>query len=154
MRRILTVALLLTACAVLISLVYNEIPLLDRTNVSQETSTRSIELAGQTIRVMVADTPETRERGLSGREGLAQGEGMLFIFSKDGRYAFWMKDMRFAIDILWISREGLIVDIRKDVSPTTYPAAFEPRMEARYVVELPAGWAEEYRVEIGDVVRL
>ena len=57
----------------------------------------------------VADTPEARQQGLSGRAGLGESEGMLFVFPKDGEYAFWMKDMRFSIDILWLSGNGTIV---------------------------------------------
>ncbi len=153
MKRIFTIALLLTGCAFLISLVYQplQIPSLIE---NEESSIRTVELSGRTVRVDIADTPEEKQIGLSGREGLAPDEGMLFIFPEDGIYPFWMKDMRFSIDILWISREGLIVDVKEKVSPETYPAAFIPREEARYVLELPAGWIEEYTVELGDVVEL
>src|SRR3989344_9080436 len=127
MKRILTVALLLTACAFLISLVYKPllIPSLIENNEGSRITT--VELSERIVRVDVADTPEKRAIGLSDREGLAPDEGMLFIFPEDGIYAFWMKDMRFSIDILWISHEGFIVDMRQNVSPETYPAAFVPR---------------------------
>ena len=111
-------------------------------------------LAERTVFVDVADTPEKRSVGLSGHEELAPDEGMLFVFPEDGIYAFWMKDMRFSIDILWISREGVIVDMQQKVAPETYPAAYTPRKEARYVLELPSGWVERYTVELGDAVQL
>ena len=155
MKRTLTLALLLTGCAVLVSLIYTDLPSFsDGEGNIQVTASSSVQVGGNTIRVSVADTPEKREKGLSGREGLLSDEGMLFTFEDDGYYAFWMKDMRFPIDILWISRGGTIVDMQENVSPETYPAAFAPRTKARYVVELPAGYVEEHAVRIGDIVRL
>ena len=110
-------------------------------------------IGDQTVRVTVADTPESRERGLSGRDGLASDEGMLFVFPNDEYHMFWMKDMLFSIDIVWLSRDKTVVDIAEDVSPDTFPASFSPRALARYVLELPAGFVEEYTIQIGNEVR-
>ncbi|MDP2648937.1 MAG: DUF192 domain-containing protein [bacterium] len=114
----------------------------------------TVQLKGQTVRVAIADTDSSRARGLGGRENLARDEGMLFVFPESGIYGFWMKDMNFAIDILWLSSDGRIVYMVQNVSPDTYPQDFTPEEEARYVLELPAGWASEYNVEMGDHVRL
>jgi len=114
----------------------------------------TVQIRDHTIRVDIADTSESRAIGLGGRESLSKGEGMLFVFPDDGVYSFWMKDMVFAIDILWISSEGEIVDLKENISPDTYPASFMPRSAARYVLELPAGTVEEYGLELGDIVRL
>ena len=119
-----------------------------------DTRARTIRLKDKTIKVMVADTPELRAKGLSGREGLARDEGMLFIFDSDGKYQFWMKDMRFNVDILWISDKGEVVDIKENASPSIYPAVFAPNSPARYVLELPAGFVRENLVTVGDIVRL
>ena len=115
---------------------------------------RTIELKGQTIRASVADTENTRRQGLSGRAGLATDEGMLFVFPEDGTYGFWMKDMRFPIDILWLSSEGAIVYMAQNVSPDTYPQSFGPDIPTRYVLEVSAGYAKVHTVTIGDIVRL
>lgn len=142
----------------LAALIYIDLPstlvIDNNTTVAASSTSPTVELKGRIIRVMLADTPEERERGLSGWEELAEDEGMLFVFPEDGRYAFWMKDMRFSIDILWISREGVVVDMRENVSPESYPTTFTPRTEARYVLELPAGYLEEYNVRPQDAVRL
>ncbi len=123
--------------------------------VSPEASAlRTITLDGQTIDVSIADTVATRELGLGGRAGLAPNEGMLFVFPQDGIYAFWMKDMRFSIDMIWFSDSGAVVYMAQNVSPDTYPNAFVPTVPARYVLELPAGYAKEYNVKIGDVAQL
>lgn len=114
----------------------------------------TVVLAGETVRVTIADTEAKREQGLSGRQGLAPHEGMLFIFQKDDRYAFWMKDMLFSIDILWLSADGTVVYIAPSVSPDTYPQAFVSSTPARYVLELPAGYAAAHGVKLGDKVQL
>lgn len=106
------------------------------------------------VRVDIVDTPELRAQGLSGRMGLDENEGMLFVFEKDGIYAFWMKDMRFSIDIIWIDANGVIVDMKENVSPASYPASFEPITTARYVLELRAGWASRHGVKTGDTIEL
>lgn len=115
---------------------------------------RTIELKGRSVRVSVADTESTRRQGLSGRASLTEDEGMLFVFPQDGKYAFWMKDMFFSIDILWLSADGVVVYMAQNVSPDTYPQHFEPNTPARYVLELPAGYAEAHEVRIGNIVRL
>lgn len=116
----------------------------------QDSSRKTIHIGGREVTVTVADTPDSRERGLSGRNGLAPDEGMLFVFPSDARYGFWMKDMRFPIDILWLSSRSEVIEIRQRVSPLSYPAVFTPRAPARYVLELPAGFVEAYNVKIGD----
>ncbi|MDO8514194.1 MAG: DUF192 domain-containing protein [bacterium] len=115
---------------------------------------RTVHIGSQTIKVTVAQTPEERQKGLSGREGLATDEGMLFVFPTDGKYAFWMKDMRFSIDILWLSSDGTIVHLAQNVSPDTYPKNFTSESAARYVLELPAGYAASNLVRVGDIVQL
>lgn len=115
---------------------------------------RTIELKGQAIQVSVADTESTRRQGLSGRADLEPDEGMLFVFPEDGVHGFWMKDMRFSIDILWLSNEGAVVYMAQDVSPDTFPQHFSPNTPARYVLELPAGYAKAHNVTLGDIVRL
>jgi len=117
-------------------------------------TTSTVEIHGQTIRVSIADTPALRERGLGGRAALSPDEGMLFVFPQDGTYAFWMKDMRFSIDILWIAHDGTIVHIAPSVSPDTYPHSFAPQELARFVLELPAGYAQAHTIQRGDTVKM
>ena len=121
---------------------------------SPESNMPTITLVGQTVRVTLADTEEKRAQGLSGRSGLAPDEGMLFIFQADGRYSFWMKDMQFSIDILWLDAEGQVVYMAQNVSPDTYPRGYRSDRDARYVLELPSGWAERYNVRVGDTAVL
>jgi uncharacterized membrane protein (UPF0127 family) len=116
---------------------------------------KPIVLDGQTIYVTIADTELKREQGLGGRAGLSPNEGMLFVFPTDGKYPFWMKDMRFAIDILWLSSDGTIIYVQGGVVPATYPQTFAPREGlARYVLELPAGYVMDHNVHTGDNIEI
>ncbi len=114
----------------------------------------SVTLGGKRVRVTIADTPDARWLGLGGREALAPDEGMLFVFPVADRYGFWMKDMKFSIDIVWINDAGTIIDIETDVSPASYPTSFTPEAPARYVLEVPAGFTKVYTVQKGDRVEL
>lgn len=116
--------------------------------------TDTIILDGTSIRVAIVGTEALREHGLSGYSGLAPDEGMLFVFEQDGTYSFWMKDMLFPIDMLWIDAQGRVVDIERNVSPDTYPQGFMPDSPARYVLELPAGFSQEHNIVVGSKVEL
>jgi uncharacterized membrane protein (UPF0127 family) len=112
-----------------------------------------VAIDGENIHVAIADTPALQELGLGNRNGLPDGEGMLFVFATDSKEAFWMKDMHFSIDMIWISADHRIVYMAQNVSPDTYPENFVPTAPARYVLELPAGYAQTRRFVIGDTVQ-
>ena len=101
----------------------------------------------------VADTPARKQRGLSGRPSLADGQGMLFPYTEPGLHAFWMPDMHFDIDILWI-RAGRIVDVAADVSKDDARAVYRPSEPADLVLELPAGTAKRRGFRVGDAVQV
>ena len=88
------------------------------------------------------------------RRIMPENRGMLFVFPSDGIYAFWMKGMLFSIDMLWLAADGTIVYLVQNASPDTYPHSFVPDKTARYVLELPAGFARSHGVGVGDIVRL
>lgn len=107
----------------------------------------------------VVDTPQSRAKGLSGRTNLKDDEGMLFVFEKSGRYGFWMKDMLFPIDIVWINESGTVVYVVHNVSPETYtkqnpPKTFINQADAKYVLELAANQAEKYGLYLGTKVKI
>jgi uncharacterized membrane protein (UPF0127 family) len=116
---------------------------------------RTILVHETVIRAEVAATGSTRKNGLSGRQSLGAGEGMLFLFPLADRYPFWMIDMEFPIDIIWI-RGRTVVDIAANVPPpipgTTVadlPLYF-PRLPADKVLEISAGAAKRAGIKIGD----
>lgn len=104
------------------------------------------------LRVDVVDTPEGRARGLSGRERLGPTEGLLFVFEENDYHSFWMKDMLFPIDIIWIDGNFIIVDIKRSVRPDTFPRVFEPKDPARFVIETNANFTDSFGIEVGSFV--
>jgi uncharacterized membrane protein (UPF0127 family) len=120
---------------------------------------KTVKIGGEEITLLIAQTPEERSRGLSNREKLESGQGMLFIFdSQDVTPAFWMKDMRFAIDIIWINDER-VVQINQNVEPEPGVAdsnlkLYAPPGPIDYVLEVNAGTATEKGFKVGDAVDL
>lgn len=115
---------------------------------------KSIKIDSKEIKVEIADTDEKRERGLSGRKSLGKNEGMLFIFQLPAKYSFWMKDMFFPLDIIWIDENKRVSAISKNIFPETYPASFSPSEDVKYVLEVNAGWAEKNGVKVGGFIEL
>lgn len=114
--------------------------------------TKVIVIGDTALTVEVANTFEKRAQGLSGREELKKNTGMFFVFDEADRYGFWMKDMKFNIDIIWLNDHGEIIYMKESVSPDTYPETFAPETPALYVLEVPAGFAAEKHLELGDKI--
>lgn len=105
------------------------------------------------IQAEIADTENKRKRGLMFREILSENQGMLFIFEQDDRYNIWMKNMQFALDIIWIGKDKRIVDIRTNVPPCKETCeGLIPQEKAQYVLEVNAGFTQENKIRIGDRV--
>ncbi len=111
---------------------------------------QSITVGSSTVSAEIASTQDERNQGLSGRLALAQGSGMLFVFAGDGNWGFWMPDMHFSIDIIWADAGGAILSIDSDVSPASYPSVYYPNGNARYVLEVPAGFAAAEHITVGS----
>ncbi len=108
----------------------------------------TVKIADQVFSVDIVRTPEARTRGLSGRKMLNPNTGMLFIFDYPSLYSIWMKAMRFPIDILWIDQFASLVHIERRVSPASYPKTFQSTKSALYVLEIPAGASQSFRVDM------
>ena len=111
-----------------------------------------VQIGKEVFSVLIADTSKKRALGLSGREELVSGKGMLFIFEKPGDYPFWMKDMNFAIDILWINENREIIHILENIEPDTYPESFSSPEKSLFVLEFPIGTVKEVGIKLGDKV--
>jgi len=106
------------------------------------------------IQVEVVDTPESIALGLSGRQSLPSKHGMLFVFERAGHYPFWMKEMHFPIDIVWIGSDWRVVEISSKIDPSTFPQRFAPQQPSQYVLEVNTGFMETHQLEVGDLVKL
>lgn len=101
-------------------------------------------------RLEAVSTPERQIKGLSGRADLPADTGMIFVYTEEAERCFWMKDMRFNIDIIWVSAEKRVTRIVGNLSPGTYPKSF--CADARYVIELDAGEAARGGLRRGDAL--
>jgi uncharacterized membrane protein (UPF0127 family) len=144
MRRVLAVT---AAC----------VTLLGCGNDNEQSAPRAVvEVGGVSVTAEVADDEASRTRGLSGRDRLDPDAGMLFLLPGDSP-SFWMKGMRFPIDIVWI-KGGRVVDVTAGVQPPAGTnealATYSPRRAANRALEVNAGWAARHNVEPGDGVRV
>ena len=115
----------------------------EQTNIFDKNKIQYVKIAGKIIKVDLALTPEAQAQGLSGRKNMKENEGMLFVFDYRDKYAFWMKDMNFPLDIIWLSDNLEIVYIKKDASPKSYPESFSPTKDSKYVLEVNSGFSEK-----------
>jgi uncharacterized protein len=120
--------------------------------------TATVEVGDLTVIAAVSDTGPLRERGLSYRDGLEPGKGMIFVYEEPGNRSFWMRGMRFCLDIIWIERDQ-IVGAAETVCPVEGASEADlPRYRSpepvRYVLEMPAGWMAENGFGPGTPVRI
>ncbi len=114
---------------------------------------KSVLIGGQNIQVDLALTQAQEEQGLSGRTSLAANTGMLFAFANPGKYHFWMKDMNFPIDIIWLGSDMHVVYIKADARPELYPEVYGPGptdRQASYVLEVVSGFSQNNNLKVGD----
>ncbi len=92
----------------------------------------------------VMATPDERAKGLMSRPVLFEDEGMLFVFDKPGEYPFWMKNMNFPIDIIWLNEARRVVHIEANVPPCKKDPCpvYHPHALAQYALEIADGQAE------------
>ena len=115
-----------------------------------------VELQGHRYQVEIADTDAERARGLMFRDELPAGHGMLFIHDRLAPQAYWMKNTRIPLDILYFDDQRRLVSQQRDVPPCSagdrcppYPSS----APARYVLELNAGKAMEIGLQDGAELR-
>ena len=130
---------------------------------------QEIQIGDKSLRVEVADTNQKIKTGLSYRSEIGS-DGMLFVMPDRGVPSFWMKGMRFGLDMVWIdcgerkdAEEGMrngcvVIDVTEDVlveeDPDKPVNFYSPKMPVTHVLEVPEGWVEENEVKVGDVVKI
>jgi uncharacterized protein len=105
----------------------------------------------------IADNPVTRSRGLMHETRLPKAEGLLFVFPYPGMPGFWMKNMKFPIDILYVNEQDIVAYIVKNAQPCsgakTECPIYKPTHKTIRVLEINAGLSEEYNIHVGDAVQ-
>lgn len=115
----------------------------------------TVTIGSKDFHVEIADTSAKRERGLSGRSSIGS-DGMLFVFDSPAIYPFWMKDMKFPLDLIWINNNA-VVEVDPGVQPPKpgeEPVRIMPSAPANYVLEVPVGFANQYLIEVGTRVKV
>jgi uncharacterized protein len=117
----------------------------------QTYSTRVMKVNNQQYTLQVADTSTKQALGLGGRDNLAPKAGMLFTYAQPADdVCYWMKDMRFSLDIIWLDAHKQITMIEPSLSPATYPHSYCSSTPTQYVVELNAGIANSLGLHQGQ----
>jgi len=106
------------------------------------------------LNVEIADDEYNITRGLMYRDTLKKDTGMLFVFKEESIYNFWMKNMKFPIDIIWIDSNLTIAHIERNVPPCNADPCpkYAPKNKARYVLETSANFTSKNDVDIGTKV--
>jgi uncharacterized membrane protein (UPF0127 family) len=119
----------------------------------------TVSVGGFVYRVDIAESIGSRMRGLSGREALPSDAGMLFIFPISARYGFWMKDMKFPLDFVWIDK-GIVVGLTEQVPPPDYSKkvshlpSYYPPQSVDMVLEINAGEIQKQGIVLGMPIEL
>ena len=109
---------------------------------------------GESIIADLVSSEEDRARGLMFRDTINEDQGMLFVFESEGLYSFWMKNMNFSIDILWLDEQKRIVHVEKNVPPCKKEPcpSYATTIPAKYVLELKAGSIEKRELKLNDKI--
>lgn len=112
-----------------------------------------IKINNQQLTVEIATKPSHISKGLSGRTQLSSSKGMLFIFDTPHIPTFWMKNMNFALDLIWI-RSGKIIDFTKNAKPEGFnpKVIYSPLEETDMVLEVNSGYIERSNISLGDKI--
>lgn len=119
------------------------------------TITLQTDAGGIGVRVEVMDTDAEWKRGMMGRTELADGMGMLFVFPNEKIHDFWMKDTQVPLDMLFFDADLTLLHIQHNVPPCKRDPCptFGSQVVSQYVLEVPAGWAKEHGVKLGDTLQ-
>lgn len=111
---------------------------------------KKIELGGKIFRFEIVDSPNKMVLGLSGRKKMCLYCGMLFVFSENKNHSFWMKNMKFPLDIIWLEK-GIVKKIEKNI-PADSPHIFSPNTDSDIVLEINGGIVERLDIKEGDFI--
>jgi len=113
----------------------------------------TVKIDGIVLEVQIADTDPRRARGLMFQEQLPLDEGMLLVFDDTNKRSIWMLNMQFPLDVIWIDDNSKVVFIEKNVPPcktaletVTCPSYKGGSKDAKYVLEVTAGFVEEFKI--------
>ncbi len=107
------------------------------------------------IKARLAQTPLQQAQGLMKVKFLPEDEGMLFIFSNEASRSFWMKNTYIPLDLIFISKDKKIVEIKSNFEPCFKGEKcplYKSQQKAKYVLEVNGGFCEKYQIKEGDLL--
>lgn len=115
----------------------------------------NISIDNHTFNIVTATTVSEQEKGLGNRTSLNTNSGMLFIFNTPGNYGFWMKDMEFPLDIIYINNNKIInIFTLKKPNNNSQLQIVYPKKPSKYVLEINANLSKKYNLKTGDSVKI
>lgn len=129
-------------------------------NMDKKPSSTTITVGTNKIYAQIADSEVKRSMGLSFTRELGQNAGMLFVFDEIGVKNFWMRDMNFDIDIVWLDENKTVTGFFENVSRDTYnkiypqySKIYHSPEDTRYVLEVASGTIENLKIKVGDFLQ-
>jgi uncharacterized protein len=123
----------------------------------QKLKTETITVGGQKVTAEIADTDDTREKGLMYRKSMGENEGMLFVFDSDEMLGFWMKNTLIPLAIGYFDKDRKLIEVHEMVPAAMgdmYPKSYPSSKPARYALEMNKGWYSRHNVRPGaELVR-
>jgi uncharacterized membrane protein (UPF0127 family) len=114
----------------------------------QAPPTTPVKLGTISYNLETASSTAAKENGLGRRGGMPASYGMLFPYAISGQECYWMKNMRFSLDMIWLDSSRKVVRVVSDISPGTYPKSYCAL--SQYVIELNAGQAARAHILVGQ----
>jgi uncharacterized membrane protein (UPF0127 family) len=130
----------------------------NNTTLTNSSSYRQVKITVNGIELIadIAATSDQKSKGLGVKDSLKDNEAMLFPFSEVGEHTFWMKGMKFPIDIIWLDDDKQVVHVEHSLEPcvpNSFCQTYTPREDSLYVLETVAGFAQKYNVTQSTLVQ-
>lgn len=100
----------------------------------------------------IANTPQTREKGLMNRSSLCKSCGMIFVFDKSQPLSFWMKNTQIPLDIVFINEKNKVVVVHENTIPFQTNPTYSSKSDAKYVIETNAYFAKEHNITVDSII--
>lgn len=155
-NKTITQTIIITIIVLLVVLLFWSFNFFSHNNSLFFSSKPIVIIAGQEVKVKIAKTPSQKELGLGKVKNLPEDQGMLFIYDNYIIPGYWMKDMKFPIDIIWI-KDNMVMGYEKDLKPQADNInlpTYQPKTFINYVLEVNSGFVDKYGLQIGDKVKL
>lgn len=122
---------------------------------AEQNPAHSMQIGDTKINLEIAITPAEQAKGLMYREHMDENSGMLFIFEKEEKHSFWMKNTLIPLDMIFLDSNKKIVDVMTAEPCEKDPCkSYMPKAEAKYVLEVNAGFAQKHDIQIGEEAEL